>query len=143
MYFDFNDYLKNAQRGQTPFTPAVGILIQLNIRLKNILKKGVKEEIKRVANLASDFRNRISDFPFEIASVSPSNAMTPIRVKTGVSAYKIFEIMKDEYNIFICPNGGELKDKIFRIGHIGALTISDNDKLIDAFKDMQKRGILK
>lgn len=26
MYFDLRDYLKNGERGQTPFTPAVGVL---------------------------------------------------------------------------------------------------------------------
>ena len=34
MYFDFRDYLKNGERGQTPFTPAVGILLTLHKRLK-------------------------------------------------------------------------------------------------------------
>ena len=36
----------------------------------------------------------------------------------------------------------ELKEKIFRVGHIGNLNTNDYDKLIDAFKDMQKRGLL-
>ena len=57
-------------------------------------------------------------------------------------AYDIFITLKDEYGIWICPNGGELKDKVFRVGHIGALTKDDNDKLIDALKDMQKRGLI-
>ena len=39
MYFDFKDYLKNAERGQTPFTPAVSIILQIHERLLNIDKK--------------------------------------------------------------------------------------------------------
>ena len=35
-----------------------------------------------------------------------------------------------------------LQDKVFRVGHIGALTIEDNIKLVDALKDMQKRGMI-
>ena len=50
--------------------------------------------------------------------------------------------LKDEYGIWICPNGGEMKETIFRVGHIGALTHEDNTTLVDAFKDLQKRGIL-
>ena len=50
--------------------------------------------------------------------------------------------MKDEYNIWICPNGGDLKDKVFRVGHIGSLTKDDNTVLIDAFNDMKARGLL-
>ena len=40
-----------------------------------------------------------------------SNAVTPLHPKT-VSAYKIFTVLKDEYDIWVCPNGGELADKI-------------------------------
>ena len=50
--------------------------------------------------------------------------------------------LKDEYGIWICPNGGEMKDTIFRVGHIGALTKEDNSTLVNAFKDLQKRGLL-
>ena len=70
-----------------------------------------------------------------------SNAVTPLHPLTA-SAYDIFITLKDEYGIWICPNGGELKDKVFRVGHIGDLTKDDNDKLIDALKDMQKRGLI-
>ena len=35
-----------------------------------------------------------------------------------------------------------MKDSIFRVGHIGALTHDDNTTLINAFKDLQNRGIL-
>ena len=65
--------------------------------------------------------------------------MTAIETK-NVSAYSIFLVLKDEYNIWICPNGGELREKI--VGHIGQLSISDNDKLIEALNDINKRGLL-
>ena len=55
---------------------------------------------------------------------------------------KVFEVLKDDYGIWICPNGGNMKDTIFRVGHIGALTLEDNTTLINAFKDLQKKGIL-
>ena len=35
-----------------------------------------------------------------------------------------------------------MKDTVFRVGHIGALTKADYDKLIAAFKDLQLRGII-
>src|SRR5574344_209289 len=40
MYFDLKDYLLNGERGQTPFTPAVGILLLLHTRLLQIEKDG-------------------------------------------------------------------------------------------------------
>ena len=59
------------------------------------------------------------------------------------NAGEIVDALKLEYNIWVNPNGGEIGNKMFRIGHIGDLTLKDNDKLIDAFKDLEKRGILK
>ena len=50
--------------------------------------------------------------------------------------------IKDEYGMWICPNGGEMKDTVFRVGHIGALTTADYDKLIDAFKDLKSKGFI-
>ncbi len=142
MYFNLKDALKNGERGQTPFTPAVGILRQINARLKEIeAVGGVEKEISRIADLAVDFRNKIMGMPFEIVSESMSNAVTPLYpLKT--SAHDIFETLKDEYGIWVCPNGGDLKDKVFRIGHLGALTKEDNTTLVNAMKDMQKRGLL-
>ena len=142
MYFDLKDALKNMDRGQTPFTPAVGTLLQINQRLKEIdAAGGLEAENKRTKELAEYFRNAIKDLPFEIASEALRNGVTPVHPTTA-KAYDIFEILKDEYGIWICPNGGDLKDTVFRVGHMGCLTTEDYDKLIDAFKDLQKRGIL-
>lgn len=142
MYFDLKSALKNGERGQTPFTPAVGILLQINARLKQIEKNGgVAQEIMHTATIAKDFRNKIECLPFEITSKSLSNAVTPLH-PLNVSAYDIFKRLKNEYGIWVCPNGGELSEKVFRVGHIGCLTFKDNDKLIDAFKDMQRRNLI-
>lgn len=142
MYLNLKVALKNGERGQTPFTPAVGILRQIHARLLEIdARGGVEAETKRIAALAEDFRLKIKDFSFEVVSESMSNAVTSLHPTTA-SAYDIFTILKDEYGIWICPNGGDLKDKIFRVGHIGALTVQDNDTLIEAFKDLQQRGVI-
>ena len=66
-YFDLKLALKNMQRGQTPWTPAVGILRQINARLKEIdAQGGVDAEIARTAELAEYFRNKIveNNLPF-------------------------------------------------------------------------------
>lgn len=142
MYLDLRSALKNQERGQTPFTPAVGTLLQINTRLKEIdTARGVESEIGKIAALAKYFRDKLAGLPFEICSKSMSNAVTPIHPLTA-SAYDIFLKLKDEYGIWVCPNGGELKDKIFRVGHIGDLTIADYDMLIAAFYDLQKKGVI-
>lgn len=142
MYFNLKDALKNAERGQTPFTPAVGILRQINARLRQIERDGgAAAEISKIKAQAEDFRLKAKELPFEIVSESMSNALTPL-YPTTASAYDIFLKLKDEYGIWICPNGGDMKDTIFRVGHFGAQTTEDNDTLIAAFKDLQAKGII-
>ncbi len=142
MYFDLKLALKNQERGQTPFTPAVGILLQINARLKEIEEQGGAEaEIARVASQAHDFRKKIKGLPFELVSESPANGVTSIHPTTA-SAYDIFMKLKNNYGIWVCPNGGDMQDKIFRVGHIGYLRHEDNDILVAAFNDMYKNGII-
>ena len=139
MYFDLKDALANQDRGQTPFTPAVGTLLQINARLKQIDSAGgVEAEVRRSGELAAYFRSKIKDLPLEIVSESLSNAVTPLHPTNGISAYDIFLKMKDEHGIWVCPNGGDMKDNIFRVGHMGCLTEVDYDKLIVALKEVMK-----
>ena len=142
MYLDLKNALKNGERGQTPFTPAVGTLRQINARLRQIDRSGgVEAEIARTAARAAYFRAQIADLPFELVSESPTNAVTPLHPTTA-SAYDIFTVLKDEYGIWVCPNGGALRDTVFRVGHIGDLSEQDYDTLVAAFRDLQKRGII-
>ena len=143
MYLDINDMLKNGERGQTPFTPAVTILLQINQRLKEIKGQGgVEAEIKRISALANDFREKIKDLPLEIKCDCLGNSVTGVHCINS-NAEDIVNALKFDYNIWVNPNGGEIGNKMFRVGHIGDLTLEDNDKLIEAFKDLEKRGILK
>lgn len=142
MYLDLKSALKNGERGQTPFTPAVGILLQIHARLTQIKNNGgVEEENRKTHELATYFRDQIKDLPLEIVSESLSNAVTPLH-PLHANAYEIFTTLKDEYSIWVCPNGGDMKETIFRVGHIGYLTKEDYDKLILALHDLYKRGIL-
>ena len=141
MYLDLNSALKNGERGQTPFTPAVGTLRQINCRLKQIQSDGgVAAETAKIAAQAADFRAKIADFPFQLVSKAPSNAVTCLRTATPV-AKNIFSVLKDEYGMWVCPNGGQMADTVFRVGHIGDLTKQDNDKLIAALNSLRQRGI--
>lgn len=142
MYFNLADMLKNMERGQTPFTPAVNILIQINARLKEIeLAGGAEAEIARVASQAEDFRQKIKGLPFEFVAESPANGVTSVH-PINADAFEIFTELKDHYNIWVCPNGGDMAHTVFRVGHIGHINHDDNNTLMDAFHDMVKRGLL-
>jgi aspartate aminotransferase-like enzyme len=145
MYLNLTDALKNMERGQTPFTPAVSILLQMNERLKMIEENGGPiSEVEKTRMLAENFRKRIIGYPFELlidTEKDRSNAVTAI-VSLDKKARLINDVLKEKYGIWICPNGGIYSDSVFRVGHIGNLSIRDNDKLFEAFKEMKNEGII-
>ena len=145
LYLDLKSALKDGERGQTPFTPAVSTFLQINARLRQIeADGGVNTEIKRIGGLASYFRSKIVEnaLPFEIVSSSLSNAVTPLRPTHIISAYSVFSVLKDEYGIWVCPNGGALRDTVFRVGHLGNLSFADYDTLIQALLSLADRGLI-
>ncbi len=141
MYLSLRQALKNGERGQTPFTPAVTTLLEINARLRNIKERGFENEQRAAAERAEDFRNFIKDFPFEFVSESMSNCVTALH-PLHVGAKSIIEHMKKDYQIWLCPNGGEKADEVFRVGHIGAITKENMDTLKAAFTDMMKKNLL-
>lgn len=142
MYLNLKSALKNGERGQTPFTPAVGTLLQIHTRLAKIhAAGGAAAEIARVGAQAADFRAKIAGLPLDVVSESMSNAVTPLHPQHA-SAYDVFTALKNEYQIWVCPNGGALAEQIFRVGHIGALTPADNTVLVETLHDMNRRNLL-
>lgn len=133
LYFDFKDYIKNMERGQTPFTPCVGILYELNDMLKKIDQEGIERHLNRVRVLCENFRESIKNLPISIPDYPLSNSMTPIIFEKPI-AKEVFESLKNKYGIYVNPTGGELKERLVRIAHIGNLTIEDNQMLVKHLK---------
>ncbi|NCB05244.1 MAG: alanine--glyoxylate aminotransferase family protein [Clostridia bacterium] len=141
-YLDLRHALSDGERGQTPFTPSLSVLLQLFERLEALQNGGMQQERAAMHALAEDFRARIAAYPLAVATTALSNAVTPVRPTNGASAYAIFETLMRDYGISVCPNGGELRDTLFRVGHMGALAKADNDLLFQALSDMQRRALL-
>lgn len=146
LYFSYPLYLENGERGQTPFTPAVATLIMLNERLRHIENSGgIKAQNEIIRKRAEYFRSRIRNLPFEICvdEKDASNCVTALRPRNPtVSAHTVFEILKDEYGIWVCPNGGVYAETVFRVGHIGAITDRQIDALVCALEDMRERNLI-
>lgn len=142
-YLNLQSALKNGERGQTPYTPAVGILLQLNARLNQIMDNGPEKERALIEKRAMAFRQKISEYHLRMFAETPSNAVTALAPENPeVSARRIFEILKDEYGVIVCPNGGDLAERIFRVGHIGAQTEADYAALFRALEQLVRRGVL-
>ena len=142
MYLSLKDALKNAERGQTPFTPAVTVLLQIHCRLQEIAAAGGAEaERRKIHETAAQFREGIKGLPLEIVSENCSNAVTALH-PLQKPATGIVQTLKDTYGIWVCPNGGTLADQVFRVGHIGNITRDDNQTLLDALWDMHRKELL-
>lgn len=101
LYFDLKSYLKDGERGQTPFTPAVGILLHLNDRLRRIEKSGgAKFLVAEVRRRAEYFRESIKDMPFRLVTQSPAHAVTAL-YSGNIDAKLLFEKMKENHRIWI------------------------------------------
>lgn len=142
MYLSLKEALKNGIRGQTPFTPAVTTLLQIHRRLLQIREGGgPAAELARIAGIAAAFRQGIQDLPFGLVASTPSNAVTSLMAPKN-NAEQIIQILKDEFKIWVCPNGGAYKASVFRVGHIGYITDTQNQRLLDALHSLNRRGIL-
>lgn len=53
-----------------------------------------------------------------------------------------FQQIRNEYGMWICPNGGSMKDSVFRVGHIGYLKKEDYDKLVEEFEMLRERRVI-
>ena len=130
-YFDFSRHLADLERGQTPFTPAVGLIRQLEVRLEEISAEGAAGAVARVRHLARHFRGLLDGLPYALFAATPSNAVTALRPTDGRPATAhVADLRRRGFTV--CPNGGGLAETIFRVGHLGALTVEDNLALAQA-----------
>lgn len=132
LYFDFKEYFVNMKRGQMPFTPAIGIFLEMDSMLDYILDKGLDKHLAQIADNAAYFRSRIGEFGGRLPGYPLSNAITPVVFDKPV-AKQLFDVLKGE-GIFINPVGGARADYMTRVAHVGDLHRADYDMLIDKIK---------
>lgn len=133
-YFDFVDYVENQHRGQPPFTSAVGTVLSLCQRLKDIDTRGVEDEWAIHKKRADYFREKIKALPVSLPDFEMSNSCTAV-LFDGIVASNIYENLKEKYEIILTPSGGNIKDRQLRVGHLGNLTLEDYDYLIEKMKE--------
>ena len=139
IYFNFKSYITDIQRGQTPFTPAISIILQLNKRLKELRKQTIVKANKKTKKLANYFRKNIKDLPFEFYVKNMPNAMTTLTPTDGKLATQIIEEFEERYNIILTPSGGDLKEKLIRVSHMGNMNKKYVDVLINTLKQYYRK----
>jgi len=122
-YFDLKKYKKAIAKTDTPFTPAIGVLIALVESLRIIKEKGLENLFKHYGRLAKGTRAGVKALGLELFADDSciSTVLTAVKVPAGVEGEKIMKIMRDTYGITIAGGQGEMQGKIIRIAHMGCL----------------------
>jgi len=135
-YFSLKKALKNYEKNDTAFTPAVSLIVGLKEALDAINKDGVSERFKRFAAMAHAAREAGKAIGLSVYSKRPADSVTALNVPAGLKAGDIVKKMRKEYDISIAAGqGDELKDKIIRIAHMGWVNEQD---LIMCFSVLEK-----
>jgi aspartate aminotransferase-like enzyme len=125
-YFDFKAYKKALGKTDTPFTPAVNLMIALREALKIIKEEGLDVIFERHKKLAFAVRSAVKAMGLELFSPDAySDGVTAVKVPQGIDGEKLVKTMRDKYGVGIAGGQDELKGKIFRIATMGYITASD------------------
>jgi aspartate aminotransferase-like enzyme len=123
-YFDWEKTAKGQRKDppDSPFTPAVGLFMALDVALEMILEtEGLENVFERHVLLGRATREAAKALDLELFGPEDerANVVTAIKVPEGVDGGKIPKIMRDRYRITIAGGQNQLKGKIVRIAHCG------------------------
>lgn len=139
-YFDIFDYVNNYKRNQTPFTPAVSLINQLQKRLEKIRDEGLENFRERYRKNTEYLRSGLKEFGLTELAECPANCVTAVMTEK-FDASLIIKIMREKYNIEIAPSGGELKTKLFRIGNYGNICTKDIDMFLNCLRKVLEENV--
>jgi aspartate aminotransferase-like enzyme len=124
---DWERTRKAQSKLDAPFTPAVSLVRALEVALGLLLDEGLEAAFDRHARLGRACREGAKAMGLELFSPDEerSAVVTAIRAPDGVDATDVVSVLRDRFGITIANGQGELKGKIFRIGHIGWFDIFD------------------
>lgn len=127
-YLDLGKYRKSAAKNTTPFTPPVNLIVALHTTLQMMKDEGLESIFTRHQRLKNATRAAVRglNLPLFGADDYASPAITAVAPQ-GIEADKIRSLMKKRFDIALAGGQDHLKNKIFRIGHLGF--VSDRDIL--------------
>ncbi|OIO34916.1 MAG: class V aminotransferase [Candidatus Omnitrophica bacterium CG1_02_40_15] len=125
-YFDFKAYKKALTKIDTPFTPAVNLVIALREALKIIKEESMDVIFDRHKKMAFSVRSAVKAMGLELFSPDAySDGVTAVKVPQGIDGEKLVKTMRDKYGVGIAGGQDKVKGKIFRIATMGYITPSD------------------
>ena len=130
-YFDLLQYAKAAAKDQTPTTPAEPHLFALDLACDRILAEGVEARWARHREMAGLVRAWAAD-RFELFAPEGyrSETLTCVKNSRGISIDELNKKLMAKHDCMISNGYGALKEKTFRISHMGDLQKADLEELL-------------
>ncbi len=122
-YFDLRKSKEAMADVDTPFTPAIGIVIALNESLRRMKQEGLPNLFAAYARLAKGTREAARALGLSIFTDEScqSNVLTAIKLPAEIDGNKVVKMMRDTYGISVAGGQDSLKGKIIRIAHMGCV----------------------
>ena len=118
-YFDLRKALKSYEKDDTPWTPAVSLVVGVDLALQMIRAEGIENVWKRHERLANALRSGILAVGLKLFSNAPSFAVTPVWLPEGMDWKAFNKTLKMDNGITIAGGQEEYAGKIFRVSHLG------------------------
>ncbi len=118
-YFSFKKALKSHADNDTPFTPAITLIIGLEKALRMIKEETVENVWLKHKILSEAVRSGCQAIGLKLFGSPASHAVTAVNVPEGVEYSKFNKILKQKYGITAAGGQDHLKGKIFRVSHLG------------------------
>jgi len=139
-YWDLGEAKSFLERGQTPWTPALPVLFALTVSLEMILGEGLANVWARHARVGKKVREGIkalglSLFPDEAFA---SDTVTAVTSPDGLDVGRLLRTLREE-EVVLAGGQGELRGKIFRIGHLGLVSEADVEEILEKLETALSR----
>jgi aspartate aminotransferase-like enzyme len=135
-YFSYAAMDKRYEKHQTPATPAVSLIQALNAQMDDILAEGLENRWQRHQKMAAhvqDWARRYFALYSDEKYLSPT--VTNVENTRGISVAGLNEEL-GKRGAMISNGYGDLKEKCFRIAHMGDLTLDDMEWLTAQIEDI-------
>ena len=126
-YWDWEKTRKGQSTLDAPVTPPVSLVAGLDVALQILLDEGLEAAFDRHRRLGRACREGLKAMGLELSSPDDDSSavVTAARAPEGVDSDELVLLLRDRHGVTLAPGQGELKGKIFRIGHIGYYDVFD------------------
>ncbi|MBD3246537.1 MAG: aminotransferase class V-fold PLP-dependent enzyme [Candidatus Omnitrophica bacterium] len=124
-YLNLQKALASYAKSDTPFTPAVSLVVGLKEALRTMQEERMESRWVRFETMAAATRKAAQALGLKLFSSRPSASLTAIRAPEGIKSTDIVRTLRKNYGISIAAGQGDVKEKIFRIAHMGWINEQD------------------